>query len=98
MARRIRLDLLNNASATGTAMEWPGGRGVFAAEATFGGGSVKLQWQLPNGTWADVGTDTSLTANGAGGFELPNCIIRAAVATATAVYATAVGIPGNVAG
>lgn len=90
----IRLDLLTNASATGAGQLWPGGRGVFSVAATFGGGTVKLQYLLPdNSSWADAGTDTTLTANGGGGFELPAVQIRANVATATGVYATAVGIP-----
>jgi hypothetical protein len=75
--------------ATSAAKIWPGGVGIFMAEATFGGGSVKLQYKLPNANWIDAGPDTSLTANGGGVFELPPCEIRAAVATATAVYATA---------
>lgn len=80
------LTLLSNASATGSAVAWPGGRGMFSAEATFGGGTVKLQYKSFNGTWIDVGTSVTLTANGIAGFELPMCEIRANVATATAVY------------
>lgn len=83
--------LLSNASATGDWVDWPGGRGVFMAEATWGGGTVKLQYEGPNGTGIDAGSDTTLTANGGGVFELPGCRIRAHVATATAVYATAKG-------
>jgi hypothetical protein len=84
--------LLSNASATGAAKQWPGGKGVFAVGATFGGGSVALQHQLPNGTWVTP-TDGSLTADGGIVFELPPCQIRAAVTTATAVYARADRIP-----
>ena len=81
--------LAQNASATGGEVSWPGGEGVFMAEATWGGGTVKLQFKTPNGTWIDAGTETTLTANGAGAFLLPPCLIRASIATATAVYAYA---------
>lgn len=85
--------LLSNASATGGEFIWQGGRGHFAAVATWGGGTVKLQYLGPNGTtWIDAGPDTTLTADGGGNFELPPCRIRANVATATAVYAHAVHI------
>lgn len=81
--------LASNASATGDPILWPGGKGSFFAQATWGGGSVKLQYMGPNGTdYEDVGSDTSLTADGGGNFELPKCYIRAAITTATAVYAT----------
>lgn len=80
--------LLSNASATGTPTTWAGGRGVFCAVGTFGGGSVTLQYLGPDGsTWLTAAT--ALTANGLIAFELPPGQIRAAVATATAVYANA---------
>lgn len=80
--------LLSNASATGTAYEWGGGRGIFCATATWGGGSVTLQYLGPDeSTWLTAAT--ALTANGLIAFELPPGRIRAAVATATAVYARA---------
>jgi hypothetical protein len=84
--------LLTNASATGAAAAWAGGRGLFAAEATFGGGSVGREYLGPNGTWLATPA-VSLTANGGVIFELPPCQIRAAVVTATAVYARADRIP-----
>ena len=89
MAKNRTLTLLSNASATGSAVAWPGGRGLFSAEATWGGGTVKLQFKSANGTWIDVGTASTLTANGIVGFELPMCQIRIDVTTATAVYAYA---------
>ncbi len=79
--------LATNASVTGSLVAWPGGPGMFTAEATFGGGTVKLQAQTSNGTWVDVGPDTTLTAAGAAGFILPPCNIRVSIATATVVYA-----------
>jgi len=70
--------LLNNAAATGAAVQWDGGIGAFSAAGTFSGATVKLQWLGPDGTtYLDVGTDTTLTAAGAGGFVLPPCKIRA---------------------
>jgi hypothetical protein len=91
MATGHRVDLLSNASATGSAGTWPGGKGAFLAEATWGGGTIKLQMQTPQGTWVDV-ADTSLTANGHKVFEIPAGQIRANLATATAAYAWAVRI------
>ena len=81
--------LVSNGSVTGSPQWWPGGAGEFTAEATWGGGTVKLQTQTQNGTWIDVGPDVILTANGGGGFYLPPSMIRASVATATVVYAYA---------
>lgn len=79
--------LLSNASATSGWVPWPGGRGDFRVEATFGGGNVSLQCQAPNGTAIAVASATTLTANGRGTFELGPGLIRAAVTTATGVYA-----------
>ncbi len=77
--------LIANGSATGAAVDWAGGKGVFVVRAgTFSGATVKLQWSPDQGTtWLDVdqGGDVfvTLTAVGAGLFELPGCKIRAAV-------------------
>lgn len=79
--------LLSNASATSGWVPWPGGRGDFRVEATFGGGSVSLQCQAPNGTAIAVSTATTLSTNGRATFELGPGLIRAAVTTATGVYA-----------
>lgn len=78
----------------GTAVVWPGGRGVFVAYGTFGSGTVKLQWSPNDGTtWIDVDasgdTFVTFTANGSGGFELPACQIRAVLSGATAASVTA---------
>lgn len=82
----LRADLVSNASATGAAVVFPGGKCAFLAEATFGGGTVKLQGISPNGTWIDV-ANGSLTANGFVILDLPPGQYRANIATATAVYA-----------
>lgn len=80
--------LLSNASATSSAVQWDGGRGVFCVDATWGGGNVQLQYLGPDGaTWLNVGS--AFTADGLASFELPPGRIRAAVTTATAVYASA---------
>lgn len=92
MANGGRLDLVENASATGDWLIWPGGHGVFMSEATFGGGTVKLQGKSPNGTEIDV-DGASVTANGSKAFYWPPGELRAHIATATAVYAYAVVIP-----
>lgn len=81
--------LLSNAGAgNGDWKSWQGGKGTFTAEATFGGGSVKLQFKTLNGTAVDV-DGLSLTAAGTKTFELPIGEIRAVATTATAVYAFA---------
>lgn len=82
--------LLTNAAATSAAYVWKGGEGTFMAKATWGGGTVKLQFLGPDGTtWIDAGSNTTLTADGGGNFSLPaGTNIRANVATATAVYAS----------
>lgn len=104
MARRIRLDLLVNGTGSSTAQDWPGGEGVFFVEAaTFGGGTVALEFQGPNGNWVPAanyvtGAAISLTVVSAAHFSLPAGPIRATAVTATAVYASAVGIPSNTAG
>ena len=87
--------LASNASATGAWFMWPGGRGEFRVEATFGGGTVKLECKGPNGTAQEVGTDTNLSASGGGIFELGAGEIRAAIATATGVYAMALRVPSS---
>lgn len=103
MARRIRLDLILNDVGASVAQDWPGGDGVFTAEATFGGGNIALQMQTPNGTWVPVinyatTTAISITATGMANFRAPACKMRAVVTTSTAVFAYATGVPANVAG
>lgn len=87
--------LLSNAAATGSAVQWPGGRGVFMVGATWGGATIALHAKLPNGTFVSVGTDTELTADGMAGFDLPACDIKAVVSGGppSAVYATAARVP-----
>ena len=83
----FEINLLSNASATPTAPTgetayqfWPGGKGVFSCAGTFGGTSVSLVFLGPDGsTQITVGTNTTLTAAGAGLFELHPCKIIATV-------------------
>jgi len=93
--RGYRVDLLSNASATGSDLTWPGGRGTFLVAGTFGGSVVKLQVLGPDGsTYIDAGAYTTLTAAGAGNFDLPQGKIRAAVVggSPSGLYAVAVTV------
>ena len=82
------------ATANSVQTLWQGGRGYFAAESSsWGGGSVKLQWRTPNGTYIDIdATNLNFTANGVYGFEAPPGELKAAVThSPTALYAWAFG-------
>lgn len=92
MSSGQRLDLLENASATGSAFNWLGGRGKLLVEGTFGGATITLQVQSPNGTWLPVQTATAAnTVN----FFLPKGKIRAAVTGGppSAMYVYAIAVP-----
>lgn len=78
-----RVDLLTNASTTGDSFIWPGGRGLFAADGTFGGATVKLQFLGPANNWIDAGNYTTLIAAGGGVFDLPQGQIRANITGGT---------------
>lgn len=85
-----RLDLILNDTATTQARNatyWEGGRGTMMVEAgSWGGGSVTLEYQSPQGTWIVAGPEGIITQNGLVGFELPPGYVRATRATATGVY------------
>lgn len=86
------VELLAGAAATGNWMKWPGGSGCFMADATnFSGATVKLQVKSPAGNAVDAGVGTTFTAADAGLFDLPPCLIRAAITGGppTGVTATA---------
>jgi hypothetical protein len=92
MASSLHVDLLSNAgTGNGADKLWEGGKAAFLAEATFGGGSVKLQIKLPQGTYADV-TLATLSAAGMVVTDLPPGTYRAVATTATAVYSRLVRI------
>lgn len=91
--RTANLTLAANATTSnGAAVAWPGGKGVSTAEATWGGGTAKLQFKTLNGTWVDV-PNCSHSANGTLPFELPAGEIRTVIATATACYHYAQPLP-----
>jgi len=108
MARRQAFDLFLNSvdqspGGAGTGIDWPGGDGMIIAEATWGGGNVQLQILSRNNTWVNVtytgnAAVMALTVNGTSIFRAPAGKLRAVITTATAVYCSIVGIPGNVAG
>lgn len=87
--------LISNGTATGGAVKWPGGRGVFMVGATWNGATISLHVKLPNGTFIAVNSNTTLTADGLGGFDLPPCDLKAVVSVATpaAVYASVARVP-----
>jgi hypothetical protein len=92
MTKQGSVILLDNAGAgNGADKIWSGGKTAFMAEATFGGGSVKLQIKLPQGTYFDVASG-SLSAAGYLVFDLPPGTYRAVAATATANYARLVHV------
>jgi hypothetical protein len=79
--------LASNAGAGNQpAVKWNGGKMALVAEGTFGGGSIKLQLQSPQGTWIDVPSST-LSANGILIIDVPAGQVRAVTATGTAFYA-----------
>lgn len=85
--------LCENAGAGNQADKvWEGGKTAFMAEGTFGGGSVKLQIKLPQGTYFDVAS-SSLSAAGYLVFDLPAGTYRAVTATGSAFYARLARIP-----
>jgi hypothetical protein len=85
--------LLENAgTGNGADKSFSGGKAAFIGESTFGGGTVKLQIKLPNGSYADV-SSVSLTAAGMVVTELPPGLYRAVATTATANYYKLVRIP-----
>lgn len=57
-----RLDLLSNASATGSYVDVVGGRYIWACEATWSSATAQLQAKGPNGTAIDI-VGASMTAN-----------------------------------
>lgn len=96
-----RIKLLDAASASGSAVDWPGGRGAFSVPVgTFSGATVKLQWSPDDGTtFLDVDrsgdTYVTLTAAGSGLFDLPVCKIKAVITGGppSGVYAYAASVP-----
>lgn len=77
MSAKQKVELLTNASATGAAKTWPGGKGKFFAVGTFGGATLTLAVLGPDGaTYVSV-AGVSLTAAGTADFILPPGPIKA---------------------
>lgn len=90
------LTLLSNASATGSAVHWAGGRGQFKLAGTVGGATITLQTLGPDGSsWLGLGTDAALTASGVVGFDCPPGQLRALVAggSPSGLYAEVASVP-----
>lgn len=95
------VDLLSNASATGSSTRWPGGRAILAVSGTFGTNVLKLEIPDPSGSgWLalpDVsGTAISMSAAGAKLVDLPEGPIRASLtggAGSSAMYARLMRAP-----
>ena len=78
----------SNVAGSSGGFDVKAGKYMAGAKATWGGGSVKLQRLLPDGsTYASVSSATDFTADGNGTVDLPDCTVRFTVATATGVYA-----------
>ena len=70
---------------TGQQQLWQAGIGVFSCVGTWGGATVTLEFQGPDGqTMVVAGTNTTLTANSGGVFYLPVAAIQAVVSSASA--------------
>lgn len=94
--------LLSNASATGSAHQWPGGPGVMEVVGTFNGATVALQVLGPDGSTYIAGGPVAAAA-GSYPFNLPPGFIKAViVGSPTGIYvrvaATEGGLSGNATG
>ena len=70
MARHTLLTAVST-NSNGTAVQTEGGTMTFAAWGTWDGATVTLQYSPDGGTtWIPVGSDTTLTANGAANFRV----------------------------
>lgn len=88
--------LADNASSTGDWVLWLGGKGTFFVTITGTAGTVTLEVLGADGaTEFTAGSETTLTADGWGNFEAAPCWIRAAIDTATGVYAKVGRIPSE---
>jgi hypothetical protein len=81
----------NNISATPPSFTLHGGSYGMTVNATFGGGSVTLQRQVPDGT-TFVTVITAFTASGYASANLPSGLYRILITTATGVSVDVVSI------
>lgn len=88
--------LFSNIAATTAAFKLRGGKYAVSVVATFGGGSVKLQRLLPdNSTLVSIGSSTDFTTAGTAVVDLGPGTYEFVIATATAVYAEIIRVPGE---
>ena len=66
------------------AIQWQGGEGTMTGIGTFGSGTATLRFSYDGSTYADVGTNTTLTESGGGIFELHPCKLKVTLAGSTA--------------
>ena len=84
-----------NISATPDPFPLDGGCYVVDAIATWGGGSLTLQRQGPDGA-TYITAATALSADGtSGAIALPKGVYKLSIATATAVFVSVLPIPGE---
>lgn len=92
-ASRLSVALLSNASASGSAVEWPGGWGRISLNGTVNGATCTLKVLGADGTTYDtVSAETTFTAVGTAAFVLEaGATIQMVVAggSPSGLYATA---------
>lgn len=92
-ASRLSVTLLNNASATGTAVEWPGGPGRVSVSGTVSGAVITLKVLGADGsTYDTVSAETTFSATGTAGFYLESgatIIMDVTGGSPSGLYATA---------
>jgi hypothetical protein len=94
--RAVDAQSFTNIAASTAAFQLKGGKYGADVVATFGGGSCKLQRLGPDSsTYNSVSSATDFAANGYATVDLPAGTYRFTIATATAVYAQVVRIPGE---
>lgn len=74
----LNIDVVGNGKPSG-----------FLVAGTFAGATVKLQ-QLIGSTYVDLGSETTLTANGGGLFVTPISALRIAISGATTGFAVSI--------
>ena len=79
-------------SATPATFRLLGGRYAFGASATWGGGSLTLQVQMPDGS-TYVAALPAFTADSVAAVDLPPGTYRLVIATATGVMGFVVRVP-----
>ena len=86
--------LLDEGDATGEAIDWPGGSGMFVVNGTWDGANASLEWRSEpdddeNAGWFVLGPSVVLEDDGAVIFTLPRGQVRVAIAGAGTTSLTA---------